>query len=130
MKNYVKYLITAAVGMAIAVAYALVKDVFSQTDTQEVLKILCDAFFIPAVFITSFGGLVCASNGGTFDMISYGVQRLFGLLQKDVTKVKHRTFHDYREERQKKNRSFGYLLVVGLAFLLVSIVFLIIYSNQ
>ena len=129
MKKYIKYVIVSVVAVVLAVVYALSNHVFAQDDPKEMLKILCDAFFVPGVIITGFGGLVVASNGGTFDMLSYGMQRFFGLFQKDVTKVKYRTFREYRASREEKDRSFWYLLIVGVVCLLVAVVCLLLYNR-
>lgn len=94
---------------------------------KDLIRDLCDAFTVPGAVMLCFGILVFATNGGTFDMLAFGVRKFFDLFRKDLTKVKYRTFYDYRQAQKEKKRSFLNFVVVGAAFLLVGIVFLIVY---
>ena len=126
-KIILRYSITFWVGLIIALVIMLSKSIFSQDNAKNVHHILTDAFFVPGVVICGYGLLVMASNGGTFDMLVYGVKRLFSLFQKDINKVKYKTFYDYRVAKQETKNPFGYLVIVGLIFIGVSMVFLILY---
>ncbi|MDD4212509.1 MAG: DUF3899 domain-containing protein [Bacilli bacterium] len=127
MKKTIRYLITSGVGCLIVLAIVLSKNIFGLDDAVEVYKVLTDAFFVAGVLITGFGLLVLASNGGTFDMLVYGVGRFFDLFRRDMMKVKHKTFYDYRVAKQDRKLGFGYLVIVGLAFLALSFLFLWLY---
>lgn len=129
MKKILKYLITFALGSLVVFVVLFSKDTFHQTETLNVYRDLCDAFFVSGAIMAGLGLLVFASNGGTFDMLSYGMIRFFGLFKRDVTKVKFRTFYDYRKAQQEKQRSFGFILIEGCVFLAVAVVFLILYNN-
>lgn len=124
-----KYLITSAIGLAITSLIVLSKGIFNQDDSTAVFHILCDAFFVPGVCLTCFGLLVFSSNEGTFDMIIYGTQKFFGLFKKDLKNEKYKTFYEYKEAQHDKKASFAYLIFVGLAFIAVSMIFLILYYN-
>ena len=128
MKTIWKYLITIAFGLVIALLVLLSKGTFSQTETVAVYKDLCDALFIPGVTIVCFGLLVFASNGGVFNMLKFGMIKLFDLFKRDLTKVKYRTYYDYSEAQKDKNKGFWYLLVVGAVFIVASVVFLVVYN--
>ncbi len=60
-------------------------------------------------------------------MLVYGVGRFFDLFRRDMMKVKHKTFYDYRMAKQDRKLGFGYLVIVGLAFLALSGLFLWLY---
>lgn len=124
-----KYIITSSIGLVVAILIVLSKDIFSQSEATKVYHILCDAFFVPGVCITCFGLLVFTSNEGTFDMIVYGTKKFFSLFKKDMSNEKHKTFYEYRVAQHEKKFSFAYLLYVGLAFIVISLVFLIFYYN-
>lgn len=128
MKTIWKYLITIAFGLVIALLVLLSKGTFSQTEAVDVYKDLCDALFIPGVTIVCFGLLVFASNGGVFNMLKFGMIKLFDLFKRDLTKVKYRTYYDYSEAQKDKNKGFWYLLVVGAVFIVASVVFLVVYN--
>ena len=128
-KIILRYSITFGVGLIIALVIMLSKSIFSQDNAKNVHHILTDAFFVPGVVICGYGLLVMASNGGTFDMLVYGVKRLFSLFQKDINKVKYKTFYDYRVAKQDEKKSFSHLVPVGIIFCGISFVFLMIYYN-
>lgn len=113
-------------GAAIVVLILSLRGSFVKTGKGLVID-LCDAFFVPGMMMLCFGGLVFATNGGAFDMLAFGVRKLFDMFKRDLTKVKYRTFYDYRQAQKEKKHSYLYLLIVGLAFALVAAVFLIVY---
>ena len=128
MKSIRKYLITLLVGFIGVFFIAYAKDVFVQTETVKVFHILCDAFFVVGVVITSVGLLIFSSNEGTFDMLVYGVSSFFDLFRK-VSAKKYATFYDYRESRADKKIRFGFMLVCGLVFLAVAFIMFFIYRQ-
>ena len=124
-----KYIITSAVGLVFAALIAFSKNIFAQTDPKVVFHILTDAFFVPGVCITCYGLLVFSSNEGTFDMLIYGTKKFFSLFKKDMSQEKHKTFYEYKEAQHGNKISFGYLLIIGLALIAISTLFLIFYYN-
>ena len=53
MKTVYKYLITAAAGVVLTFIVLLIKDVFHLSQTVDVMKALCDGFFVSGVLIAS-----------------------------------------------------------------------------
>ena len=96
-------------------------------EVANIMKAFCDAFFVSGVLITCIGGLVFVSNGGVFDMLAYGMRTFFESFKKNVTDRKYRTYYDYKESKKDKKRNFGFLVVVGVAFIVISLVFLALY---
>lgn len=127
MKTVYKYLITVAVGLVIAFFALLARDIFHLAATVDIMKAFCDAFFVSGVLLTCIGGLVFVSNGGVFDMLAYGVRTFFTAFKRNVTDRKYKDFYEYREAKKGKKRSFAFLLVVGIAYIAVSMVFLALY---
>ena len=122
-----KYIITSSIGLAIALLVALSKDVFTQGELKTVYHILCDSFFVPGVVITGFGLLVFASNGGAFDMLTFGMKKFFSLFKKDLSGITKETFYDYSMAKHGEHLSFAYMIVVGLILIGISIIFLMLY---
>lgn len=127
MKTVYKYLITAAVGIVLTLIVLLIKDVFHMSQTVDVMKTLCDGFFVSGILIACFGGLVFASNGGVFDMLTYGLKHLVWVFKKNPADRKYKDFYEYREAMKEKKRSFGYMVIVGIALIAISLIFLAIY---
>ena len=128
MKKWLQYLIITGINSLLVLGVMLIQEGFAQTG-QELLKVLCNAFFVPGMCTLGLGVLIWSTNGGTFDMIVFGVIKLFDLFKKDLTKVKYKTFYDYRKAQQEKQRSFSAYIVVGAVFIAVSILFLVLYNN-
>ena len=95
------------------------------------LHILVDATFVSGVVMFGIGVLVVASNGGAFEMFVYGMRRFISWFQKDVNKVRFKTFYDYHVYRSgEPKHSFAYLLIVGGIFLAISGILLAIYMTN
>lgn len=129
MKTVYRYLITTGVGILIVLLVVLMKNGFTETDVTIALQIWCDAFFVSGVFLTCGGLIVVASNGGVFDMLGYAVSLLWYTFKSSKVERKYKTFYDYREARKDRKRSVSYVLIVGLAMLAISVVFLILYDT-
>lgn len=127
MKGYVRFLIVLAVGLLVSFLIILSKEVFSFTSPVDVYKALTDAFFVSGALITCYGLLVVASNGGTFDMITYGIRRFFDVFRRDVMNTKYKTFYEYRKAKQEKHARYGYFVFAGLFLLGISFLFLALY---
>ncbi len=123
--NLKRYLISIGVGCLIALAVMLIRNIFSETDTNQILVILNDAFFISGTCLTCVGGLVFVSNKGMFNMLGYGISTLFAVRFKNLRDRKYRDFYEYKKAKEEKQHSYAYLLLVGLAFIAVSLVLLI-----
>lgn len=128
-KTAIRYGITAFIGLLFAFFAALIQGVFKQNETTVLMKILCNAFFASGVILAGAGLLTMATEGGTFDMLSYAVVLIVDLFRKDVTKRKYKDFYEYRQAKKEKKRSFSYLLITGVIFVAVSLIFLIPYYN-
>lgn len=129
MKTVYRYLITTGAGMLIVLLVVLMKNGFTETDVEIAMQIWCDAFFVSGVFLTCGGLIVVASNGGVFDMLGYAVSLLWYTFKSSKVERKYKTFYDYREARKDRKRSVSYVLIVGLAMLAISVVFLILYDT-
>ncbi len=122
-----QYLISFIVGAAIALGVFSAKDFFSETDTAQIYKTLSDGFFVAGVLLSGVGLLVFASNGGAFDMLVYGVQSAFSLILPAARR--HDTFYDYRVSRQKNRPSYAFMLLTGLFYIALAVIFSLVFSK-
>lgn len=129
MKNFLRYAITSLIGLIFAFLIAYFKGVFLQTETTEVMRILCDAAFVPGVIIGSVGLLILVSAGGAFDMLAYGVRSLFVVFLRNPATRKYKDYYEYRQAQKGKKRSFAYLAIVGGAFIFIALIFLILFYS-
>lgn len=127
-KKILPYLITALIGAAAAVLVICLRSVWA-LPVRDRMGALSDAFLIPGAVLAGVGLLIFASNGGLFDMLAFGVLMIFNAFRRDLSKRRYKDFYEYREAKKGKNRDMAFMLIVGLFYIAVSVVFLIIYSN-
>jgi hypothetical protein len=129
MKTLKKYLITLGVGLLIAFAIANSRDVFAQTELSKIFHILTDSFFVPAVLIMGFGGLVFVSNEGAFDGLTYAVTSFVDIFRKEK-KNQYHTYYDYKQSKGNRDHSFGFLLICGLVFMAITGIMYWLYTKN
>ena len=136
-----QYTITFAVCLVFCFIYVSVAGIFKSwkevvndmgwninNEAAKAMFILSNGTFIIGVLTVAAGLLVFAANGGAFEMIVYGFKRFLSLFQRDPSKVKFKTYYDYHVYRSNApNTPFLFLILVGLFYLLASMVFVIIY---
>lgn len=90
---------------------------------------LCDATFVAAVILLGIGGLKFARNGGTFDIMAYGIgsaiRMTFPWLLKDR---KDADFAAYKERKREVRQSARPELLAGSVYLVLALIFLALYS--
>lgn len=126
-KNIIKYLATALICLFISLLIASSRDLFSTDDKKVLYHILADSTFIPGVLMFGIGVLVFSSNEGTFDMIAYGVKNAFLIIFSPRTSKE--TFYEYRQRKSEVKKPYKPLLLVGIVFIIISIVFTLLYIN-
>lgn len=122
-----RYLIALVIGAIFVFACISLREYSSEMALAERYKILADAFTIPGVVFILIGALVWVSTDGFFDMFSFAIGKAVKTLI-PFSKRSDETFYDYKV-RKSEDRITGYsfLFFTGLAFLIVSIVLLVLY---
>ncbi len=125
-----RYGIGVAIASLIAVWVMYTEGLFDGIafPTDVVLMILCDAFFVSGILFTLFGALMWIASTGFFDSLSYAVKiALHNFIP--THKWERKSFYDYKMEKAEKRGGVTLVpVIVGAVFLLVSAVFLIIWS--
>lgn len=122
MKKLYRYLITIAIGLVMTFLVLLSKGAFGMSNTKDIIHTLSDAFIVPGVVITGIGLLVFATNEGVFDIIVYGVGQFVKMFSANPSRRKYKDFNEYREVKRSTKLSFGYIVIVGVIFLAISII--------
>lgn len=124
-----KYGITAALAALCVWAFIASHD-YANAGGLERWKILCDAFTVPGLIFTSFGGLLWASGEGAFNGVSWIMTNLFKTLVPGLAGTKE-AYGDYIARKHGgKITGFGFILHVGLVFLAVAAVFLVLFIKN
>jgi Mn2+/Fe2+ NRAMP family transporter len=128
MKLLKKYLITLALESLAVLAVLVSKDLFIQTEAINVYHILTDAFFAIGFITFGIGLLIFSSNEGVFDGLAFAVGSFINMFKKDPSK-KYASLYEYRESKGERNTEFSFILLSGLAFLVISAVTYILYRS-
>ena len=128
-KRVVPWLIELGISLAVFLAVALHRGVFTVGSKAEIYSGLCDAFFVPGVFLTSFGILAFCARGGVFDIFSYAAKSL-KVLFTPFGKGKHPRYYDYKLEKElHRQQPKPRTLILGAAFLLAACFCLIMFNR-
>ncbi len=118
--------------IAIIIAVCAIQGVFSKSlPKQELIRFICDGFFVAGVVYVGFGGLVLASGKGVFDGIGYSVStwfRSFTGNKRDWRRTE--TYYDYveRKAEKKKGRKVNQFFIFGGITLIVAVILYLVYK--
>ena len=116
-------------GIEALIAFLVIwsKGFFTQSIAVNI-QILSDAFFVSGVLMTLFAGMMYVSSEGGLIGIGF-VLRNVVLAFIPMGRAKHEKYADYRERKlsEAKNQSFRHILVTGLIFLAIGIIFTVIW---
>ena len=121
-KALLKYGVSGGICLGFAVFYCYVRD-FSQMETAEKYRALCDAFTVPGLLCLCIGALIWASNDGFFYGIGYCLKAAWQAL---IPGAGHRmgNYYDYvTGKKEKQAAGYGCLLVVGSMCMAAAFVF-------
>lgn len=128
-KNSLSVIILLSVACALFVACAGVWNLFGQTDTLSVIKVIADCFTLPGALYVGVALLGWAGSKGTFDIFGYSIGGLFYLFKREAYSKRRETFYDYRVKKDKDRKPFNLaMFLVGLAFLLLALVFTLVFA--
>lgn len=122
-----KYITCFAVASLITVAVFWSKGFFSHTVAVNI-QILADGFFVSGILMTMFAGMMYISNEGALIGIGFVLRNVF-LAFVPMGRLKHELYKDYRERklREMKKPKDRCVLLTGLLFLFVGVVFNVIW---
>lgn len=116
-------------GIETLIAFLVIwsKGFFTQS-TSVNIQILSDAFFVSGILMTLFAGMMYVSGEGALIGIGF-VLRNIVLTFTPMGRARHERYADYRARKlsDAKKHNNSYLLVTGLIFLFIGIVFTVIW---
>ena len=122
-----KYAICVAIETLIAFLVICSKGFFTQSAAVNI-PILSDAFFVSGILMTLFAGMLYISGEGALIGIGF-VLRNVVLTFIPMGRAQHERYADYRARKlsEKKKQDNSHILVTGLIFLFIGIVFTVIW---
>ncbi len=128
--NFFKYGIATAVAAAVAFGIMCWRGIFAATNPTGVISAISDGFFAAGLLYTGFGLMCCIINEGVLDIIGFGFRSLLCLFTPRRIERDEGGYYEYKirkkEERAKKALP-SHLIWIGVAFMLISGMFLFIY---
>lgn len=130
-RTIISYSVTFVLAAAVTLMILFYKDAFQIESLRTLYGVLSDAFFVPGVILMGFGIMVHIAEGGFLDGISYSLRRAALSFIPGGRIKKEETYREYKERKNdtRKKTEVISMYVVGGAFILVSIVFIILYSS-
>ena len=124
----IKNVILLVVMLFTSFLIALSAKIFEQTKAKAVMKILCDSFFVPGVFVLCAGLLVIISGTGFFSGLKYIGRSVLGVFIPGI-RLKQKKYEGYKDKPVDKKKVKGMIMffVSGASFIVVACVFLIMY---
>ena len=123
----IKYAVCFGIEFLIAFLVIWSKGFFSHSTAVNV-QILSDAFFVAGILMTLFAGMMFVSGEGALIGIGF-VLRNVVLAFLPMGRARHEKYADYRTRKlsEAPKHSDGCILVTGLFFLTVGIIFTVIW---
>ena len=118
------------VGVEILIAFLVIwsKGFFTQSAAVNI-QILSDAFFVSGILMTLFAGMMYVSGEGALIGIGFILRNIVQAFT-PMGRARHELYADYRARKlsQAKKHNNRCILVTGLVFLFIGIVFTFIWS--
>ena len=128
--SLIKYAVCVGIELVIAFLVIWSKGFFTHSLAVNI-QILSDAFFVSGILMTLFACMMYVSGEGALIGISF-VLRNAVLTFIPMGRAKQERYADYRARKlgEAKKRSNRHILVTGLIFLFIGIVFTVIWSEM
>lgn len=122
-----KYAVCFGVEALIAFFVIWSKGFFTQSVSVNI-QILSDAFFVSGVLMTLWAGMMYVSGEGALIGVGYALRNAV-LAFVPMGRARHERYADYRERKLKNAKKQGNscMLVTGLLFLVIGIIFTVIW---
>ncbi len=122
------WLFPGVVAIALFLICAGLRGLFHAADPKTVMGVLSDCFTVPGALLGGVAAISWVGTFGQFDILSYGAKKFLGRFFHPLSADMPDRFYDYREEKNKKGRTWlKRTFFVGLACLGMGCVMLIVY---
>lgn len=124
-KKYVGVIVSVVISLLICTGLIYLENSLNSKHPLPLLRLICDGTFITAVLFVSIGGLVFIAQHGGFDAFNYAFIKLKDMIlhPRKMDRSDNDTYFDYVQSKKSKKRTpCRHLLIIGLIYLLVSII--------
>lgn len=129
-KKYGGWLVSAVFAMAVSAVVILYEREYYEWNRMGIARMLSDGCFVSGVLLTGAGILMLVSGFGGFDALSYAGHLLLRKFSPFREKFEARaSYLEFLRERKKKKKNPGCILGTGVACLLCSAAWLLVYHG-
>lgn len=126
--DWIRYGIGAFICIVLSLLVAWRQGFSLDADWHWNARCLSDGFFVIGLAAAGFGGLMAIAATDFFDVFRYGFHSLLVLFSSLKSPKDHESYYDYKKERAARRGKPKYtLLLLGLAMLVLSVIFLMMY---
>ena len=127
----IRYIVSFCVASGLVLIVFTLKGFFTDNAKQNI-QLLHDAFFASGALLMLFSAMLYLSSEGALLGISYVFGKAIKAVFIPFGRKDQETYAQYRERKlgNKKNVAGGTIFLVGLLFVIVSVVFLIIWYQM
>lgn len=120
-----KLIILYAIGVLLVGGCLFVFKILEADTAKLVLTSFCNSFFVVGGILMFLGLAIWCANHGAFVGLTYSWKRIFEKRRSEKAFQKRQKYSEYRESRLAKQKEFLHFIVVGVSFILISLVFLL-----
>ena len=129
LRTLIKYGVAIASCLAIGGYYLAGRDFMAQ-ERQNRYRLLSDAFSLPGLLCLFSGVGIWLSNEGAFNgltwVVTYTIKSLI-----PIARDPRESYGDYVvRQRGKQVSGFGFLIIVGIVMIAISLVFLYLFNSM
>jgi hypothetical protein len=130
LKSYLVITVFAVAVVAILLSISYQSN--QSLDSSDNLKAISNAFFFPGYLLFSSGVLVIIDNYEGFDFLRYATMKFWQIVRRIERTDGPKNFYEYRTQANLREKSKMYipLIVVGLLFVLINVVFWLIFKQM
>ena len=121
-----KLAVLAGISAAIVVAVSFFRGI-AHAEGNDVLRCLCDGFFVGGALILIAGTLVWTADQGVADGLGYSLSRFFRRRGPNYDD-RRETYSEYKERKHSRKVHVAEFFICGGILLAVSIILMIIYG--
>ncbi len=125
------YLLTTLLALAFGLIHLSTRFEWSESIlSQNNLRALSDAFFLPGFMLFNFGLIVIVDNHEGFDFLRYSMSKFWQLVRRVKDPDGPKSFYEYRTQASTRSKSNMYipLMIVGVTFILINIIFWLLFN--
>lgn len=127
MKNLDKkrLIILYAVGIVLVGGCLFIYKILDANTLQLVFTSLCNSFFAVGAILLFLGLAIWCGNHGAYIGLTYNFRKIFEKRKPEKAFQQRESYAQYRERKLSKQKAFMHFIIVGVSFIIISIVFLL-----